>query len=45
MVQTERNQKKVAVTKICFYGSAETEWKIKVWCKQGFCYQEDQNDG
>ena len=29
MVQTERNQEKVVVTKICFYGSAKMEWKIK----------------
>ena len=25
MVQTNRNQEKVAITKICFYGSAKTE--------------------
>ena len=25
MVQTKRNQEKVVVTKICFYGSAKTE--------------------
>ena len=30
MVQTKRNQEKVVVTKICFYGSAKTEQKIKV---------------
>ena len=30
MVNTKRNQEKVVVTKICFYGSAKTEWKIKV---------------
>ena len=30
MVQTNRNQEKVVVTKICFYGSAKTEGKIKV---------------
>ena len=30
MVQTKRNQEKVFVTKICFYGSAEIEQKIKV---------------
>ena len=30
MVQTERKQEYVVVTKICFYGSAKTEWKIKV---------------
>ena len=30
MVKTERNQEKVVVTKICFYGSTKTEWKIKV---------------
>ena len=30
MVPTKRNQEKVVVTKICFYGSAKTEWKIKV---------------
>ena len=29
MVQTKRNQEKVAVTKICFYGSARTDWNIK----------------
>ena len=28
MVQTERNQEKVVVTKISFYG--KTKWKIKV---------------
>ena len=46
MVQTKRNQEKVVVTKICFYGSAKTEQKIKV-CdgKQGFCCQDDQNKG
>ena len=26
----KRNQEKVVVTKICFYGSAKIEWKIKV---------------
>ena len=31
MVQTKRNQENVVVTKICFYGSAKIEWKIKVW--------------
>ena len=30
MVQTKRNQEKVVVTKICFYGSAKTEQNIKV---------------
>ena len=30
MVQTKKNQEKVVVTKICFYGSAKIEWKIKV---------------
>ena len=25
------NQEKVVVTKICFYGSAKIEWKIKVF--------------
>ena len=30
MVQKKRNQEKVVVTKICFYGSAKMEWKIKV---------------
>ena len=30
MVQTKRNQEKAVVTKICFYGSAKTEWKIKM---------------
>ena len=30
MVQTKRNQEKVVVTEICFYGSAKTEWKIKM---------------
>ena len=28
MVQTKRNQEKVVVTKICFYGSAKTKQKI-----------------
>ena len=28
MVQTERNQEKMVVNKICFYG--QTKWKIKV---------------
>ena len=37
MVQTERNQEKVVVTKICFYDSAKTEWKIKV------CVMEDKD--
>ena len=31
MVQTKGNQEKVIVTKICFYGSAKIEQKIKVW--------------
>ena len=46
MVQTKRNQEKVVVIKICFYGSAKREWKIKV-ChgKQGFCCQDDQKWG
>ena len=30
MVQTKSNQEKVVVTKICFYGSAKIEEKIKV---------------
>ena len=30
MVQTKRNQEKVVVTKICFYGCAKIEQKIKV---------------
>ena len=30
MVQTKRNQEKIVVTKIFFYGSAKTEQKIKV---------------
>ena len=30
MVQTERDEEKVAFTKICFYDSAKIEWKIKV---------------
>ena len=30
MVQTERNQEKMVVTKICFFVSAKTEQKIKV---------------
>ena len=30
MVHTKRNQEKVVVTEICFYGSAKIEWKIKV---------------
>ena len=29
MVQTKKNQEKVVVTKICFYGSAKTEQKFK----------------
>ena len=29
MVQTKRNQEKVVVTKICFYGSAKIEWNLK----------------
>ena len=46
MVQTKSNQEKVIVTKICFYGSAKAEWTISV-CdgKQGFCCQDDQNEG
>ena len=28
MVQTKRNQEKVDVTKICFYG--KTKWKMKI---------------
>ena len=46
MVQTKRNQENVVVTKICFYGSAKTEWKIKV-CdeKQGFLCHDDQIQG
>ena len=28
MFQTKRNQEKVVVTKICFYG--KTKWKMKV---------------
>ena len=31
MVQSKRNQEKVIVTKIYLYGSATTEWKIKVF--------------
>ena len=34
MVQTKMNQEKVVVTKICFYGSAKTEQKIKVCLKE-----------
>ena len=30
MVRTKRNQEKVVVIKICFFGSAKIEWKIKV---------------
>ena len=30
MFQTKRNQEKWVVTKICFYGSAKIERKIKV---------------
>ena len=30
MVQTKKNQEIVVVTKICFYGSAKIEQKIKV---------------
>ena len=30
MVQTKKNQENVVVTKMCFYGSAKIEWKIKV---------------
>ena len=30
MVQTKRNQEKVVLTKICFYGSAKKEQKIKL---------------
>ena len=30
MAQTKGNQEKVVVTKICFYGSAEIKWNIKV---------------
>ena len=30
MLQTKRNQENVVVTKICFYGSAKIDWKIKV---------------
>ena len=30
MVQTKRNEEKAVVTKICFYGSAKIEQKIKV---------------
>ena len=29
MVQTKKNQEKVVVTKICFYGSAKIKEKIK----------------
>ena len=47
MVQTKRNQEKVVVTKICFYGYAKTELKTESLCdaKQGFCCQDDQNEG
>ena len=46
MVQIKMNQEKVVVTKICFYGSAKREQKIKVYDgKQGFCCQDDQNEG
>ena len=34
MVQTKRNQEKVVVTEICFYGSVKTEQKIKVCVMQ-----------
>ena len=30
MVQKKRNQENVVITKICFYGSAEIECRIKV---------------
>ena len=30
MVQIKKNQEKVVVNKICFYGSTITEWKSKV---------------
>ena len=38
MVQTKRNQEKVVVTKICFYG--KIKWKIKV----GATIQSDGSD-
>ena len=37
MVQTKRNQEKMVVTKICFYGSAKIEQKIKM------CLMENNN--
>ena len=36
MVQTEKNQEKVVVTKICFYGLLKQNEKIKV------CVMEDK---
>ena len=39
MVQTKRNQEKVVVTKIYFYGSTKTEWKNKV------CVLENNDEG
>ena len=35
MVQKKRNQEKVVVTKICFYGSAKIEWKMCVMENKG----------
>ena len=37
MVQTKRNQEKAVVTKICFYDSAKTEWKIKMCVMESKC--------
>ena len=47
MVQRKGNQEKLVVTKICFYGSAKTEQKIKVCLMENkeFCFQDDQNEG
>ena len=44
-VLDKKNQEKVVVTRICFYGSAKTEGKIKSVYdgKQGLCCQDDQN--
>ena len=44
---TKRNEEKVVVTKIYFYGSAKIEQKIKVCLMEniGFCCQDDQSEG
>ena len=47
MAQTKRNQEKVVVTKIYFYGSTKIEQKN--WSvfdrQQGYCCQDYQNEG